>query len=205
MSQKRMTTAQRREASREEHRRREEAERRRARRGRLAWWGAGIAFLVAVAATVVFTHQTQAAKTIDGIQCNTNESFVSHIHQHLAIYNKGRSVQVPQGIGIKNANPATSCLFWLHTHAANGVIHVESPARDTYTLGQFFAVWGQPLSQTQVTTLTTDAAHQIRAYVNGRPFPGDPRTIPLTQHELITLEYGPPWVPPAQHQFEAGE
>jgi len=36
--------------------------------------------------------------------------------------------------------------------------------------------------------------HRIRTYVGGRLYHGDPRTVPLTQHALITLEYGPPWV-----------
>ena len=36
-----------------------------------------------------------------------------------------------------------SCFAWLHTHAADGVVHIESPTKRTYTLGNFFDVWGR--------------------------------------------------------------
>ena len=49
---------------------------------------------------------------------------------------------------------ATQCYYWLHVHvhvhAQDGVIHIESPAGHTYTLGQFFDLWRQPLSANQV-------------------------------------------------------
>jgi hypothetical protein len=32
--------------------------------------------------------------------------------------------------------------YWLHTHAADGIIHVESLVQRTYMLGNFFNVWG---------------------------------------------------------------
>lgn len=40
--------------------------------------------------------------------------------------------------------------MWLHTHARDGIIHIESPTKHSHTLGQFFAVWGQKLSTNQV-------------------------------------------------------
>src|SRR5207253_9951624 len=98
---------------------------------------------------------------------------------------------------------SSSCLFWLHTHATDGVIHVESPTKDAFTLGQFFDIWHQPLSRTQGASLKADARHQIRAYVNGHLYAGDLRTIPLTAHALITLEDGPPWVTPPPFSFPA--
>ena len=30
--------------------------------------------------------------------------------------------------------------MWLHTHAADGIVHIESPVDRTYTLGNFFDV-----------------------------------------------------------------
>jgi hypothetical protein len=45
---------------------------------------------------------------------------------------------------------AGSCFAWLHTHSADGIIHTESPVTRTFTLGEFFDVWGQPLSSRQV-------------------------------------------------------
>jgi hypothetical protein len=195
----------RRSASPEERRRRQEAERRRAVRRRVLWVGGGGAVLVALVVALVLATRTQAAPTIDGVQCNQLEGSVTHIHQHLAIFDRGKAVAVPAGIGTREANTSSPCLFWLHTHAGDGVIHVESPTKDAFTLGQFFDIWGQPLSRTKVTTLKADATHQIRAYVNGRLFRGDPRTIPLTAHALITLEAGPPWVTPQPYTFPQGD
>ena len=66
------------------------------------------------------------------------EGTAVHIHQHLDLYVDGRAGPVPAGVGI---DPAVGYAP-LHTHDASGVIHVESPTARTYTLGEFFAVWG---------------------------------------------------------------
>jgi hypothetical protein len=71
------------------------------------------------------------------------------------------------------------CLYWLHTHAADGIIHVEAPTQRESTLGQFFAVWGQSLGETTLLNKTVDSSHEVRAYVNGQPFEGDPASIKL--------------------------
>jgi hypothetical protein len=199
------TRKQRRSAPREARRQREEAARLRQRRRRWIWWGGGGAALVALIVALVFMNRANAAPTIDGIQCNTSEGAVTHIHQHLALYLKGQPFPVPGGIGIDTTR-ATPCLYWLHTHASDGIIHLESPtANATYTLGQFFDIWQSPLSHTRLLTLKANGTHSIRAYVNGRLYHGDPRAIPLTSHERITLEYGPPWVTPPPFTFPAGD
>lgn len=199
---KQRRAGQRRAGQRETRRQVEEAARRRQRRWRWIWWGGGGATVLAVIVALIVANQANAAPTINGIQCQTNEGAATHIHQHLVIYNRGRPVPVAANIGI---DATRGCLYWLHTHSTDGVIHVESPTGDIYTLGHLFDIWGQPLSRTQVTSLKTDKAHSIRAYVNGRLYRGDPRAIPLTAHALITLEYGPPWLPPPPFTFQNGE
>jgi hypothetical protein len=37
-----------------------------------------------------------------------------------------------------------------------------------------------------------NGSQTLEAFVNGKPFNGDPRTIPLTQHEDIVLAFGTP-------------
>lgn len=134
---------------------------------------------------------------VDGIQCQTGEQLVYHIHAHLAIYVNGQARTVPAGIGIApprdvvqtSSGPfvdAGSCFYWLHAHTADGIIHIESPTQTTYTLGQYFDIWGQPLSANQV-----GPAHgTVIAYVNGQRFSGNPRDIPLDQHTLVQLDVG---------------
>src|SRR5438128_3178687 len=79
------------------------------------------------------------------IPCSGQEMGAEHIHAHLEIYVRGQPRVVPANIGIR-----PTCLFWLHTHDATGLIHVEAGAGGTYTLGQFFTVWGQRLSPTDL-------------------------------------------------------
>lgn len=93
-----------------------------------------------------------------------------------------------------------ACFSWLHTHAADGIVHIESPIQRTYTLGEFFDVWHQPLTASRVAT----AAGRVTAFVNGRPYLGDARTIPLVAHEQIQLEVGRPLVRPESISFPNG-
>ena len=62
---------------------------------------------------------------------------------------------------------------------------VESPVKRTFTLGNFFDIWGQPLSSNQV--LQYSDGKPLRVFVNGKPYTGDPRAIELQAHTLIAL------------------
>jgi hypothetical protein len=148
------------------------------------------------------TSAATTGQAIDGVSCQTTEQTVLHIHTHLTIFVNGKQQQVPAGIGIPDAvaqqTPAGafidsgSCFYWLHTHAADGIIHIESPVHRTFTLGAFFDEWGQPLSARQVGP----AKGQVTAIVNGRVWQGNPRQVPLGSHENLQLEVGTPRVAP---------
>ena len=104
-------------------------------------------------------------QTIDGVQCQAGEQTVVHVHTHLTIFVNGKAQVIPYGIGVpgfqavQTANgpfvESGSCFYWLHVHAYDGIIHVESPTTTQgFTLGQFFDEWGIPLSSTQVGPAT---------------------------------------------------
>jgi hypothetical protein len=132
-------------------------------------------------------------ETTDGIRCDQAEGAVFHIHQHLAIFSHGRPVEIPDDVG----RPIVGqCLYWLHTHTADGIIHVESPAFQSFTLGQFFDIWGEPLSRTVAASARAKPG-AMRVYVDGRPYRGDPRKIELAQHTDIVIEVGAPYHVPA--------
>lgn len=143
-----------------------------------------------------------SGQSVDGISCSATEQVAYHIHAHLAVYVDGRPRTIPYGIGtvkpIASNTPsgvfaqASTCYYWLHTHVSDGVIHVESPNQAQYTLGQFFDIWQQPLSAAQVGPATG----AVTAYVNGKPFTGNPRDIPLQPHEAIQLDVGTPHITP---------
>ena len=124
---------------------------------------------------------------VDGIACGP-ERIDYHIHAHLTLYVDGQSVPVPAKIGI-----TTTCLYLLHTHDGTGVLHIESPIKRDFTLGQFFDIWGQSLGPK--TLLGHDGA--VLAFVNGTAVAGDPRDIVFADRDETTLELGLPVVPAA--------
>ncbi|HEX6547262.1 MAG TPA: hypothetical protein VF134_00795 [Candidatus Dormibacteraeota bacterium] len=156
-------------------------------------------------AVLYFTSQTASA--VDGIPCDTGEHVRTgdhHYHAHLQIIWHGTDVNVPANTGIP---PTGNCLYWLHTHDTTGVIHIEAPADKDhgFTLGQFFAVWHQPLNSKQVAGVPIAGGDQLVVYVNGQRYEGDPNKIKLTAHELIVLEITPPLIdPPPTYSFAQG-
>ena len=132
------------------------------------------------------------------------EGTVIHIHQHLDIYVDGHRVTVPAGVGI---DPAAGYAP-LHTHDPSGIIHVESPTVRTYTLGEFFAVWGVRFTPTCLGGECAGGGRQLRLYVNGRPYQGDPTGLVLASHQELVVAYGTaaqlPAPVPSSYRFPAG-
>jgi hypothetical protein len=193
-------------------------------RRRLGFTAGAIVALLILAALIVVNQLPSNSSTllagtdgqaqgqaVDGISCDTSEQVVYHIHAHLAVYTDGRPRIIPEGIGIvpptqtvqTSAGPFVAsgrCFYWLHSHTADGIIHVESPSQRVYTLGNYFDIWNQPLSARQV-----GPAHgTVTANVDGQPFTGDPRSIPLNAHTLIQLDVGATSPGPQPFIFPAG-
>jgi len=124
-----------------------------------------------------------------GLEPLTEEGQVLHIHQHVDIIVDGQPVEVPGDIGI-----GQGFLSDLHTHASYppGIIHVESPTEARFSLGQFFAVWGVPLSATGIGSLREEGGKQLKAWVDGEPVSADPTRIVLAEKQQIVLAYGTP-------------
>jgi len=96
---------------------------------------------------------------------------------HVELFARRRVVLIPAGIGV-----ARDCA--LRTTAPTGV--VEFVARMNPTLGDFFSVWGQPLSHSRLAGFVG----RVQAYVGGRPWRGDVRDVPLRPQGQITLVVG---------------
>jgi hypothetical protein len=141
---------------------------------------------------------TTQTGTVNGIQCGSKEQLAYHIHAHLTVFDDGQARSLPGGIGIPGSQvvqttegPVASggqCIYWLHTHAPDGVIHIESPTQRIYTLGDFFDEWHQPLSANQVGQVKG----KISAIVDGKPWTKSLRAIPLDPHAVIQLNVGSP-------------
>ena len=147
---------------------------------------------------------------VDGIHCDTSEQALFHIHAHLTVVVNGSPRQIPAGLGIPGAQAQNTpqgtfigggkCFYWLHTHAADGIVHIESPIHRTFTLGNFFNIWGQPLGPSQAGS----AQGHVTAIYNGKVYHGDPRNIPLTKYAQIQLEVGTPLVAPESITWPSG-
>ncbi len=62
----------------------------------------------------------------------------------------------------------------------------------TFTLGQFFDEWGQPLSPSQAGP----AKGAVTVTVDGKVWQGNPRNVPLGSHENLQVQVGKPLVTP---------
>jgi hypothetical protein len=133
-----------------------------------------------------------------GLNALSQEQLAFHIHQHLDIFVNGKPVAggVPESIGI----PDVSHITELHTHTPDGIIHVESPRKVDFTLGQFFAEWGVFLSSQCVGGYCGG----VKWYVNGVKHTGNPQSLVLRDHQEIALVVGkPPKKIPATYAWSA--
>ncbi|MGH7649471.1 MAG: hypothetical protein ACREND_15245 [Gemmatimonadaceae bacterium] len=155
-------------------------------------FAASIAF---VAPTIAAQYANPRGQPISGIACDAQEGQRIHIHQHVAILDHGKPVLVPYDVGRPDGVP---CLYWLHTHTPDGIIHIEAPVNRSFTLGDFFDVWIQPLSRTDAAGAELKKGEQMQVWVDGQPYAGDPRAIKLGDHTDIVIEVGPPYRKPAK-------
>jgi hypothetical protein len=141
---------------------------------------------------------THLGAIIHKIQCEPIAQLAYATYAHLQVYVDGRSRALPGGIGLVDQNVLATphglhygthtCMYWLHTRAADGLIQAESPVPRRFTLGDFFAIWHQRLSPTRVA----GARGRVTATVNGIRWHRNPAAIPLTEHAAIQLAVGKP-------------
>jgi len=129
---------------------------------------------------------------IAGLTCDaTSEAY--HVRSHLSLYLNGQSVALPSQIGIVEPTPGTECNYAVTTHDSSGIIDVEAPAAGTFTLGQLFAVWGEPLSYDDVAG---NSGLPVVVYVTDdnivTQYTGDLNAIELLSHREITIQIGTP-------------
>ncbi|QQG49077.1 MAG: C2H2-type zinc finger protein [archaeon] len=127
--------------------------------------GIGLYFVIAPALQNNFTFP-----------CNSTEGTFMHVHPYLRIQVGGQNLTIPAGVGIK-----TGCFEPLHTHATDGIIHIESPLLRNYTLGDFFTIWRETygsfsfngtshpieFNQTDIFGLRNDSTHRVVLLVDG--------------------------------------
>jgi hypothetical protein len=127
-----------------------------------------------------------------GLQPPGQETLVYHIHQHLDLWVDGKKVTVPQAIGINiNEQAQTASFAEIHTHNTLGIIHVETGRPVTFTLGQFFGVWGVRLTRNCIGSFKGSCG-RVQWWLNGKKQTGNPEKLVLKNHEEIALVLGKP-------------
>jgi hypothetical protein len=123
------------------------------------------------------------------VGCDAARQAAVHYHAHLDLFKEGRRVPVPDHVGMTD-----KCVYWLHTEQATGILHIAAPASARtrlFTLGDFFAIWGEPLSAGQV------------AGMYGRPYSGVLPGLVLRPHMQVVIEVGPPFVSPPAYDWRS--
>ncbi len=135
-------------------------------------------------------------QTVDGLQCLSAQGGALHIHQYLDLYVNGQQVTANPGIGLVNS---ANCLYPLHVHDNEpNVIHNETDQQNvSFTLGQFFDIWGVKLSSSQIGNYKVDSSHKLTIKLidksgNVTTYTGNPYDIPLGDQETIYLLYNSP-------------
>ncbi|HET7621177.1 MAG TPA: hypothetical protein VFK39_04670 [Gemmatimonadaceae bacterium] len=153
------------------------------------------------------TAQGGQGEPVDGIECGTMAGDNYHIHVHLSLYVNGEQLAIPKAIGVVKpaiangfvigADANGGCFYWVHTHDASGIIHVEPPTTVEVRLGELFDLWGQPLSSTGVAGYSG----AVTVFVDGKKYTDDPRDILFEAHKQIAIEVGTPIVTPDFYIF----
>jgi hypothetical protein len=179
---------------------------------------------------------TQSFPWGDGIPVAKTMSDNYHVHTFLGLYVNGQEIAIPDGIGMVNpfgdfsaSDPCTGgapnfeCFadefYYMHTHDASGIVHMEGPmpvcggwqqppappCPTIFTLGNFLDVWGITISPanfgpfTGPVTIYTSPLGVFNP-CSGSPcytgsntyslYTGDPRAIPLQSHTVIWILVG---------------
>lgn len=148
-------------------------------------WGGGVV-VTTVLLVAFFIYAGQSGSNYDPTQvCTTDMAITYHIHPHLSIIINGQEQAIPQGVGI-----LPTCFRPLHTHDATGVIHIESPVKRDFTLGEFFKVWGQPFDKNHILGYVVDSGHSLTLTVDGQPSDAWQNLV-LSDQQKIVINFEP--------------
>jgi hypothetical protein len=137
--------------------------------------------------------RSAAGRSLGHLRCT--RAFRPRLRAHLEVFVDGLDVLIPPGIGVAAPQRRDgayvrggSCSYPLRTSEPTGVIEIATRRR--LTLGDFFDVWSQPLSQRRVLGFAAGPGLSLTVFVNGRRWRGGVRAVPLRRHASIVVELG---------------
>lgn len=161
----------------------------------------GLGFVAIKGGFISGSIQPELIPSFTEPQGTDNKPIIIHIHTKLKIMIQGKPVAITKKIGIDPSlykshdldeygikDPRT---YPLHTHDTSGRIHIESTVERTFTLGQFFDVWGVTFNENCIMDRCSNEWNNLRMYVNGN------ESLEFREHvlkdgEVIRIEYGLP-------------
>lgn len=105
---------------------------------------------------------------------NGHQNLAMHIHPTISISVDGVMEAIPANIGLNSG-----CMAEVHTHEADGVIHIESITNKTFVLGDFFEVWGKEIDR---------SGYQTQVLADGKEVE-DPSGLTLLDLQKIEVIY----------------
>jgi hypothetical protein len=105
-----------------------------------------------------------------------------HIHSLVGVRVDGQLYAPPANIGI-----GTDCMYWVHTHATDGIVHVEAPASVQPTLGDFLDLWEETYPDDALLAKAREAIAAGEVTVDDQPYEGDPLDLVLADKMRIFL------------------
>jgi hypothetical protein len=139
-------------------------------------------------------------KPVDGVNCLLNGNW--HKHALISIYNNGKRLGFPDGIGRVHAGCYHA--YEMHVHDVTGIVHMESDTPKQFKLGQWFSLWKQPLSRTNVAGLAGPVRFYIIDNATITRYDGDPYQIQLLPHREVLIVTGTPMSVAPKYQWPAG-
>ena len=114
---------------------------------------------------------------------------VMHEHSNLQIFVHGEPEPVPTDIGIDTSDDP-AYIASLHTHDDTGTVHMESSVSRTFTVGEFFDIWGVRLTPSCMGAYCQDADNRLQVFVDGEEVTENVRDVALDDQRVIVITYG---------------
>ncbi|HTU80630.1 MAG TPA: hypothetical protein VMF61_00785 [Candidatus Acidoferrales bacterium] len=151
---------------------------------------------------------------VGAITCDKVEHIANyHVHYYVGLLVNGKQIAIPMAIGIMHPEPArngyisktqpTGCWYWIHTHDASGMMHIEDPrslppSDVLFKFGAALSVWGVTASANNfaqfkgpVHVYVGNVAQLGQTTVNAyTPFTKGVAEVPLHSHTVIWIEVG---------------
>ncbi len=127
---------------------------------------------------------------IDGIRCDKIQATSFHAYAHLDVFIEGQAEEVPADIGVING----TCRYWINTEDSTGILHIDAPQNQQFTMSQFFDVWK--------ATNNLPPTGNPSIYLNGQKITSALNDTIIKPHDEIVVVYGSkPSIIPSSYSF----